>query len=340
MCVNVIFRKLSLHTFPLCNRTQTFCRWRIPWPMIKTPGTREKEFNFADERFVYYMKRLISFIKELSQKMKDDRATGLAAEQSYYYMLAMFPAMILLFSIIPYLSLSPEEVISTLNDFMPAEIVSLLEDTVTNLVINKSGILLAAGIIGTLWSASKGMQAFIYSMNVAFEVDESRNFILSRIVSILLTIGLLFAFIVVLVLPVFGDVLLNLTKMIIPIPAETEILFTILRWTIALCVIILILSLLYYFAPAKQYPFKQVIPGAMVASVLWLAISFGFSFYVSNFSNYSSTYGGLAGVIILLIWLYYSGLAFVLGGEINALLHKRFSLEYEKKKKSETEAEL
>ena len=76
----------------------------------------------------------------------------------------------------------------------------------------------------------------------------------------------------------------------------------------------------------------------MVASVLWLAISFGFSFYVSNFSNYSSTYGGLAGVIILLIWLYYSGLAFVLGGEINALLHKKFSLQY--KKKSDIEAEL
>ena len=272
--------------------------------------------------------------------MNEDRATGLAAEQSYYYMLAMFPAMILLFSIIPYLSLSPEEVIGTLNDFMPSETVSLLENTVTDLVNNKSGILLGAGIIGTLWSASKGMQAFIHSMNVAFEVDESRNFILSRIVSILLTIGMLFAFIVVLVLPVFGHVLLDLTKTIIPVPAETEVLFSILRWVIALCVIILILSLLYYFAPAQQYPFKQVIPGAMVASALWLVLSLGFSFYVSNFSNYSSTYGGLAGVIILLIWLYYSGLTFVLGGEINALLYKKFSIQHLKESESGKETKM
>jgi membrane protein len=91
-------------------------------------------------------------------------------------------------------------------------------------------------------------------------------------------------------------------------------------------VISLVLAFLYRFAPNKSFPIKHVIPGAVTATVLWLGISLGFSFYVSNFANYSSTYGSLGGVIILMLWLYLSGLIFVIGGEINAILHRQNSI--------------
>lgn len=268
------------------------------------------------------MKKLFIFGKELNNKMKEDRATGLAAEQSYYYTLSLFPLMILILSIIPYLSLSPEQVISTMEELMPRETVALFEDNILDIIENKNGGFLTFGILATIWSASNGMNAFMHSMNVAFDVKETRSFIISRLISILLTFGLIIAFIVVLVLPVFGEVIINVIQNISPLSGNTELLFNVLRWVIAVSIMTIILSALYYIAPDKHYPFKEVIPGAIVATLLWLIISIGFSFYVSNFANYSSTYGGLGGVIVLMLWLYFSGFTFVIGGEINALLHK------------------
>ncbi|WP_276309569.1 YihY/virulence factor BrkB family protein [Peribacillus acanthi] len=276
-------------------------------------------------------KKWIPFGRKLMKEMKEDRATGLAAEQSYYYMLSLFPLMILLLSIVPYLDIDPQKVMNVLNSLMPRESSELFEENVVKLVSERNGGLLTVGILGTIWSASNGMNAFIHSMNVAFDVEETRNFIVARLISIGLTIGLIVAFIVALVLPVFGDVILNTIEKFVLIPDETEILFRILRWLVAFSIIVVVLALLYKLAPNKHYPFKQVIPGAVVATLLWQLISLGFSFYVSNFGNYSSTYGGLGGVIILMLWLYLTGLSLVIGGEINALVHRDFSSKYERR---------
>jgi membrane protein len=209
---------------------------------------------------------------------------------------------------------------------MPAETMEVIEKNIINILSERNGGLLTFGFLGTIWSASNGMNAFIHSMNIAYDVEETRNFIKARFISIILTLGLVVAFIVMLGLPVFGKVIIDLLQQVIPIPEETQILFSLLRWVIAVVVISLVLAFLYRFAPNKSFPFKHVIPGAVTATVLWLGISLGFSFYVSNFANYSSTYGSLGGVIILMLWLYLSGLIFVIGGEINAILHRQNSI--------------
>ncbi|WP_275898345.1 YihY/virulence factor BrkB family protein [Peribacillus alkalitolerans] len=267
-------------------------------------------------------KKWIPFGKKLMNELKEDRATGLAAEQSYYYMLSLFPSMILLLSIIPYLDINPQKVMNVLHTLMPRESSELFEENVVKLVSERNGGLLTVGVLGTIWTASNGMNAFIHSMNVAFDVEETRNFIVARLISIGLTIGLIVAFIVALALPVFGDVILVTIEKFVLIPDEMEILFRILRWLIAFSVIVIVLAMLYKLAPNKHYPFNQVIPGAIISTFLWQLISLGFSFYVSNFANYSSTYGGLGGVIILMLWLYFTGLSLVIGGEINALVHR------------------
>lgn len=209
---------------------------------------------------------------------------------------------------------------------MPAETMEVVEKNIINILSERNGGLLTFGFLGTIWSASNGMNAFIHSMNIAYDVEETRNFIKARIISIVLTLGLVVAFIVMLGLPVFGKVIIDLLQQVIPIPEEMQILFSLLRWVIAVVVISLVLAFLYRFAPNKSFPIKHVIPGAVTATVLWLGISLGFSFYVSNFANYSSTYGSLGGVIILMLWLYLSGLIFVIGGEINAILHRQNSI--------------
>ncbi|MFY0779275.1 YihY/virulence factor BrkB family protein [Peribacillus simplex] len=269
------------------------------------------------------MNKSIKFSKKLIKEIKEDRVTGLAAEQAYYYLLALFPLLILLLSILPYLNIDIQTALDTIKTFMPAETMEVIEKNIINILSERNGGLLTFGFLGTIWSASNGMNAFIHSMNIAYDVEETRNFIKARFISIVLTLGLVVAFIVMLGLPVFGKVIIDLLQQVIPIPEEMQILFSLLRWVIAVVVISLVLTFLYRFAPNKSFPIKHVIPGAVTATVLWLGISLGFSFYISNFANYSSTYGSLGGVIILMLWLYLSGLIFVIGGEINAILHRQ-----------------
>ncbi|EWG12412.1 YihY/virulence factor BrkB family protein [Cytobacillus firmus] len=268
------------------------------------------------------MHKVIQFGKKLGKEFKNDRATGLAAEQAYYYMLSIFPLLILLISIVPYLSLDPQKALTYLQSVMPSDSFSVIEDNVVDIITKPNGGLLTFGIIGTLWSASNGMQAFIRAMNDAFDVKESRSFIKSRLVSIGLTLGLLAAFIVAMVLPVFGKVILNFIGNFINISDGMQILINVLRWAVAFIIMVTVLAILYKVAPNKHFPFKQVLPGAIAATVMWQLISFGLSFYVSNFGNYSATYGSLGGVIVLMLWFFLTGLALVIGGEISALYHR------------------
>ncbi|MBS8264437.1 YihY/virulence factor BrkB family protein [Mesobacillus boroniphilus] len=267
------------------------------------------------EKLKYYAKSLLG-------ELKKDRATGLAAQQAYYYMLSLFPLLILLIAIVPYLNIDPQKAINVVNKLLPSQSAELLRDNVVKLVSERNGGLLTFGIIGTIWSASSGMNAFIRAMNIAFDVKETRSFIKARLVSIMLTFGLILAFVVALLLPVFGRVILDTVQSIIQIPEPFDIVFNIVRWVVAIVVMAAVLAGLYRVAPNKHYPFKHVIPGAVFATVVWQLISLGFSFYVSNFGNYSATYGSIGGVIVLMLWLFLTGLALVLGGEINAIYHK------------------
>ncbi|MCA0172446.1 YihY/virulence factor BrkB family protein [Bacillus sp. RAR_GA_16] len=251
-----------------------------------------------------------------------NRVTSLAAELAYYFMLSIFPLLILILSILPYLSIDKQEAVSFLTKYAPGETGSILQDNVLSIISEPQGGLLTVGILGTIWSASNGMMALMRALNLAYDVDETRSFIKARLLSIVLTIGLVLVFIVTLVLPVFGDVIIDVVTSALNLPSSTEILFRILRWVIAVAIMACILAALYRFAPNKHFPFKEVIIGALIATVGWQVISLAFAFYVSNFGNYSATYGSLGGVIILMLWFYLTGIILLIGGEVNALLHK------------------
>ena len=206
----------------------------------------------------------------LGQKINEHRVTGLAAEQAYYYLFSLFPLLILLLSILPYLSINSEMILNLFNDFAPSQTTKLIKDTSVTILSKRNSGLLTIGIIGTIWSASNGMNAFRVSMNIAFEVKETRNYIITHLVSIFLTLGLIFALIFALVLPVFGNVLLELADHFSPIPEYIQSLFHILRWVIAIIVISIVLSSFYHFAPNIHLPFRQVFVGAITATILWL----------------------------------------------------------------------
>lgn len=268
------------------------------------------------------MAKAISYVKEFSEKFKEDKATILAAAQAYYYLLAIVPLLILLLSILPYLQIDPQRVVDFLGTILPGEVASTFEENIISVVTTPSGGLLTFGILGTLWSASNAVTAFIKATNQAYDVEETRSFIKQKGMAILLTLFMLIAVIVALILPIFGGAIIASVSSFLDLPPQTEILFQVLRWVISIAVMSIVLAFMYKIAPNKNFPFKEVLIGALTATVLWQLVSLGFSFYVSNFGSFNATYGSLGGLIILMLWFFLTGLILVIGAEINALIHR------------------
>lgn len=271
----------------------------------------------------FFMKKLVSYVKELVHEFQKDNIPILGAAQAYYYLLAIVPMIILLLSILPYMNIEAETAINALGKVIPSDTAEVFRENIISIVEQPKGGLLTVGILGTLWSASNGVNAFIQSANQAYNVEETRSFIKVRLLSIVLTLGMILAIVVALVLPVFGDVLINFMNNTFNLPSQTVIIFQLLRWVISVLVIGAILMALYHFAPNKNIPFKHILPGAIITAALWQIISLAFSFYVSNFANYSATYGSLGGIIILMLWFFLTGIILMVGAEINVIYHRR-----------------
>lgn len=269
------------------------------------------------------MFRFVDFVKELLAAYRKDNIPILAAAQSYYYLLAIVPLLIVCFAILPYLNMDPNEVMDFLERVLPSGIAEVFEENIISLIQTPKGGLLTVGIIGALWSASSGVQAFMDAANQTYGVEETRSFIKVRLLALGLTAGMVLSFAIALLLPVFGSTILTFVKSLFGMSSSLVIIFQVSRWIISIILITLILSILYLLAPNENLPFKHTIPGAITASVLWTLISLGFSFYVSNFGSYSATYGSLGGIIILMIWFYLTGVILMIGAEVNVLYHQR-----------------
>ncbi|TMW74080.1 YihY/virulence factor BrkB family protein [Alteribacter natronophilus] len=263
------------------------------------------------------------------REFQKDDVPLLAAAQAYYYLLSAVPLMILLLSVLPYLNLDPDAAVAVLQSVMPSETASVFEETVVDVVSTERGGLLTFGALGTVWTASLAMNAFIQAQNSAYNVTETRSFLKARLVSIVLTVCIIIALIVVLLLPVFGDILISFVSSAAALPPETEQLMRVLRYVVSVVIITLILTALYYFAPNRRNRILSVMPGALFATLAWQLVSFGFSYYVSNFGNYAATYGSLGGVIVLMLWFFLTGIILVVGGEMNAILQRRRTLSYD-----------
>lgn len=269
------------------------------------------------------MSKMKSYAKELGAEFKKDNATTLAAAQAYYYLLAIVPLLILLLSILPYLQIDPDRAIEFIGTILPGEVASIFEDTIVSVVTTPQGGLLTFGILGTLWAASNAMMAFINATNQAYDVEESRPFFKTRGMAILLTLFMLVAVIIALVLPIFGGAIIDMMNNFLNLPQQMEIIFQVARWVVSIAVMSVVLACLYKFAPNKQFPFKEVWIGALIATVLWQLVSLGFSIYIANFGNYNATYGSLGGLVVLMLWFFLTGLILVIGAEINAMVHRR-----------------
>ncbi|WP_186306509.1 YihY/virulence factor BrkB family protein [Siminovitchia fortis] len=267
--------------------------------------------------------KIIDFGKEIARRISDNDVTGFAAQLSYFFLLSLFPMLIFLFTLLPYTPLTQQDIFHTIKDFAPLETYTMIERTISEIMDNRSGGLLSVGFIATLWAASKGMNALMKSLNRAYEVEEKRSFIVSRGLSIVLTVALIFVFILALLLPVFGKQLGMFIFSYLGLSDQFLKIWNVIRWVLTPVILFLVFLVVYYLAPSIKIRCATAVPGSIFASVGWIAVSLGFSFYVSNFGNYTAMYGSIGTIIVMMLWFYFSAIIIMVGGEINSYFTKK-----------------
>jgi membrane protein len=255
---------------------------------------------------------------------RDDNVTDWAAALTYYGVLALFPAIIAMISIVG-LVMSPEKVTQVLTDTVaalgPQSAVDTFGGTIENIANSQSaaGIMLIVGLALALWSASGYVGAFMRASNAIYAREEGRPFWKLRPLQLLVTLVLvLLAACVVISLVVTGPVASAIGGAV-GLSDTAVTIWQIAKWPVMLVAVMFMLGVLYWSAPnAKPAGFRWVSPGAVLAVLVWIVASAAFAFYVATFSSYNETYGALAGVVVFLIWLWITNIAVLLGAEINA----------------------
>ncbi len=277
------------------------------------------------------LKRFFHFLQDLYYRIQDDEVPALGAQLTYYLILSFFPFVIFLITLSAYTPLSREDILSDLISLMPTAVGPLVNDLFKEIIQERSSAILSLGMIAAIWTASNGMMAIIRTLNKAYDVSERRPYWKVKGISIVYTVGLSIVICLAFVLLVFGQMIGRYAFGVLDIPDSFEALWGPLKYILTLVIMCSVFALLYYTAPNRRMRFYDVLPGALFTTIGWVVISLSFSYYVNHFSNYTTTYGSLGGIIILLIWLYLSSVLILLGGEINAAL----TLDKEGKAKTE-----
>ncbi|MDY0407531.1 YihY/virulence factor BrkB family protein [Virgibacillus soli] len=265
------------------------------------------------------MKDIVTFIKLLYKRIADDDVFGLAAQLSYFFLLSLFPLLIFMITLIGYLPFDEQALLDAIALVAPAETADFITSNISTIVNQQSTGLLSIGIIGTLWSASNGVNALIKALNRAYEVKEDRSFLVARLIAIVLTIAMVAVIVVAILLPVLGRMIGVYVFSFIGLSDDFITVWNTLRWVISSIVFLIVFIALYMLAPNRRVYFKDAIWGALFTTFSWQLVSYAFSYYVSTIGNYSATYGSLGTVIILMIWFYISGIIIIIGGTINAI---------------------
>ena len=265
----------------------------------------------------------LRLIQRVYAEIDNDDVWGRSAALSYYFLLALFPALLFMVSLLGMAAGPGTELrnglFQNLARVLPGSASDLVAKTVTE-VHQASGIgKLIFGLLTALWAASGGMSAIITTLNVCYDVTETRPWWKQKLTAIGLTIGISILVLLAITITLYGGQLIEWIGGKVGLGAAAVLAWKIVQWPIALAAMLTAFAGIYYFAPNLKKPeWYWISPGATVGLVLWIAASFGFRIYLQFFNTYSKTYGSLGAVIILMLWFYLTAFSILMGGEVNS----------------------
>lgn len=264
---------------------------------------------------------IVSVIRYFFRGIINGAITTRASSVAFSFFLATVPTLIFIFTLIPHIPVSnfQEQLLSVIKGIMPMHAYQTVEATLIEVVTMKSTGLLSFGFLAALFFSHNGVSSLIDAFNATYHAIETRSFIEQHIIAFLLTVFLPFIVILGIAIMFFSEHLLNLLSSwgLIKLKSTmTILLFG--KWILVIVVFFIGISLVYYLAPAKKEKFRFFSPGALLATVLIIITSLGFSYYVNQFGQYNKFYGSLGGLIVFQIWLYFNAFGLILGFDLNA----------------------
>ncbi|HWG96026.1 MAG TPA: YihY/virulence factor BrkB family protein [Nitrospira sp.] len=263
--------------------------------------------------------------RRLWHESLQDEVLGRAAQLSYYIVLALFPALLVLTALMGVFSVQSymPNLMSYLRQVLPNDALSMVERFLKQVATGSGANILSLGALGTLWASSSGMVAIMDALNVVYGVkQDSRPFWRARLTAIVLTIGLAGFVILSLTLVLYGTRLSAWIADLVGLGGVFVVAWNLLQWPVVAAIMLFVVGVIYYVCPDIRQDWRWVTPGSVFAVIMWFMVSLGFKLYVDNFGDYNKVYGSIAGIILLMLWFYWSGMVLLLGGEINAEIEK------------------
>jgi membrane protein len=259
--------------------------------------------------------------KRVYHEIDEDEVFTRSAALAYYFVSALFPMIFFLMAMLGLFAQSHDLQSSLLNytaRFMPGDAYSLVQKTIKEVANHSSGIKLAFGLALAVWSGSGGIVSIMDALNRCYHVRDSRPWWKQRLMAIALTVAISALTIAALAIVLYGGDIVNFVGSHLGLSTVAVVAWRIVQWPIALFFVVLSFALLYYWGPDTEQQWLWITPGSVVGVLTWIGASLLFRVYLHFFNSYSKTYGSLGAVIVLLLWLYISGMAILLGGEINS----------------------
>jgi membrane protein len=248
-----------------------------------------------------------------------DNCLGMSAQLAYYFFLSLFPALLIVVTLTSFFpSYLLDNILSWFGLFTPPDVLQIVRDQIQQITRSGHTGLLTFGVLGALWSSSSAMSALVDTLNRAYGVTEARPWWKIQLMAILLTVVLSVFVLVSFTLVVSGPELAETVASRVSLGSVFAWTWKIVQWPVVFLLISVGFGIVYYVAPDVEQLWPCIVPGSRIATVLWLLISLGFRFYVTHFGHFNKTYGTIGAVIVMLLWFYLSGLALLIGAELNS----------------------
>ncbi|MBY6037136.1 YihY/virulence factor BrkB family protein [Fictibacillus nanhaiensis] len=264
---------------------------------------------------------IIHVLNELSDRYFSMRVNDLSAQMAYYFLMSVFPFLLVIYSLLTYLPIKEENILRLIQPYAPESTYEMMEKTLSYTVMKQEGHLLSLGLIVTIWISSKGFQSMKRILNDAYEVRSETSSLRQIAESLVLTIGFMIVIVFSVIVPLFEKVLRVYLEGVFSNGAFQK-LWVVLQWGIGSLFLLAFFIVLYSFAPSIKLKFSEVLPGALFTTISWQLVSLSFASYVSG-SNYSVLYGQLAGIVVLMLWFYLSAMMIIVGGLLNTIVHPK-----------------
>ncbi len=280
----------------------------------------EKNYSFYDDNPKGKL-TIKKFVKEMYYRLMYDEISLLSANLSYYFILSLFPMLIVALALTPYFKIDQQFLLEKIQNFAPGDLGDYLFDMISEVLNNKNNTIITVGIVFTLWSASSGIYGIIIAFNNSFRVRDGRIWIVTKLISVVITALFLVGMFVVLALVVFGKQLTYILFHKFNLDEGFYNLWSVLNYSFPILFTFIVFVFLYIMGPNLKLKAISILPGSVFATVSWTLISRLFGYYIDHFSSYIKTYGTIGAFMAFIIWLYITGYILIIGAEINAIFH-------------------